>query len=107
MTDSKPTRRDLMKPVQLLGLAFGAAVFAGVIALVTMGFFQNLDGGQRQHVIVVALIVAGVAFIATLVITALLMLAVDPRQITHTVDTGVLLPPEDDDTGAQPRSDAG
>ncbi len=29
MTDDKPTRRDLMKPVQLLGLAFGAAAVHG------------------------------------------------------------------------------
>ena len=41
MTDDKPTRRDLMKPVQLLGLAFGAALFAGVVTLVSMGFFQQ------------------------------------------------------------------
>ena len=30
MTD-KPTRRDLMRPAQLLGIAFGAALFAGVV----------------------------------------------------------------------------
>ena len=40
----KPTRRALMKPLHLLGLAFGAALFAGVVTLVSMGFFQ-----QRQR----------------------------------------------------------
>ena len=39
----KPTRRALMKPLHLLGLAFGSALFAGVVTLVSMGFFQ-----QRQ-----------------------------------------------------------
>ena len=43
MSDDRPTRRDLMKPVQLLGLAFGAALFAGVVTLVSMGFFQSAD----------------------------------------------------------------
>ena len=46
MTDDKPTRRDLMKPVQLLGLAFGAALFAGIVTLVSMGFFQQRSPDQ-------------------------------------------------------------
>lgn len=103
MTDEHPTRRELMKPVQLLGFAFGAAAFAGLIALVAMGFFQNLDGAQRQHVVIVALVVAGIAFIATLVIMALLMLAVDPAQMNRGVDKPVLLP--EDQPGDTP--DAG
>ncbi|MEG9492936.1 MAG: hypothetical protein MIJ73_09095 [Microbacterium aurum] len=41
MTDQRPTRRDLLKPVQLLGFAFAAAAFGGIIALVSMGFFQD------------------------------------------------------------------
>ena len=107
MTDDKrPTRRELMKPVQLLGLAFAAAVFAGLITLVSMGFFQDLGGDERAHVVVVTLVVAGIAFIATLVMIALLMLAVDPAQIAKPVDQGVLLPPEDsDDDEHSPRND--
>ena len=107
MTDDKrPTRRELMKPVQLLGLAFAAAVFAGLITLVSMGFFQDLGGDERAHVVVVTLVVAGIAFIATLVMIALLMLAVDPAQIAKPVDQGVLLPAEDsDDDEHSPRND--
>ena len=41
MSDDRPSRRDLMKPLQLLGLAFGAAAFAGIVTLVSMGFFQQ------------------------------------------------------------------
>lgn len=95
MTENRPTRRDIMKPVQLLGFAFAAALFAGIITLVSMGFFQELTGDQRSHVVVVSLVVAGIAFIATLVIIALLMLAVDPAQVTKNVEHGVLLPEDE------------
>ncbi len=99
MTD-KPTRRQLMRPVQLLGLAFAAAVFAGVVTLVSMGFFQSRFEGQGQRALAVAGIVAGVTFIATLVVIALLILAVDPAQVQKTIDRPVLLPPEDETTDA-------
>lgn len=101
----KPTRRDLMKPVQLLGLAFAAAVFAGVVTLVTMGFFQAKPADQTANALVVAAVVAGITFIAVLVIVALLLLAVDPAQVAKTVDRPVLLPPEDetDAGGEKPR----
>ncbi len=105
MSENRPTRRDLMKPVQLLGFAFAAAVFGGVIALVSMGFFQDLRDDQRMHVVVVSLVVAGIAFIATLVIIALLMLAVDPAQVAKPVEHGVLLP-ESDETASDGRPDA-
>lgn len=100
-----PSRRDLMKPVQLLGLAFVAAVFAGVVTLVTMGFFQARPADQQQRALVVAAIAAGVTFIAVLVILALLLLAVDPAQVAKTVDRAVLLPDEGPGApaaGAQP-----
>lgn len=95
MSEQRPTRRDLMKPVQLLGFALAAAVFAGAITLAAMGFFQDLDDVQRAHVVVVSLVVAGVSFIATLVIIALLMLAVDPAQVTKQIDQPVLHPKDD------------
>ena len=66
MTDDKPTRRDLMKPVQLLGLAFGAALFAGIVTLVSMGFFQRRSPEQAQAALQLALIVAGITFIVVL-----------------------------------------
>ncbi|WP_194410013.1 amino acid transporter [Microbacterium cremeum] len=97
MSDDRPTRRDLMKPVQLLGLAFGAAAFAGIVTLVSMGFFQQRTAAEAQAAVVVALIIAGVSFIAVLLIVSLLLLAVDPAQITKQVDRPVLLPEESDD----------
>ncbi|HBS75327.1 MAG: amino acid transporter [Microbacterium sp.] len=98
MTD-KRTRRDLLKPVQLLGLAFAAAAFAGIVALVAMGFFQALPAEDHQRAIVVALVVAGVSFIATLLIVALLLLAVDPAEMEKPIDRPVLLPDEVDSAG--------
>ncbi|QEW01299.1 amino acid transporter [Microbacterium caowuchunii] len=92
MTD-KPTRRDLMKPVQLLGLAFVAALFAGVVTLVSMGFFQN--GDKSGNALMIGGIVAGITFIVVLVVTALLILAVDPADVTKTLDRPVLLPKEE------------
>jgi hypothetical protein len=103
VSDDRPTRRDLMKPVQLLGLAFGAALFAGVVTLVSMGFFQQ--GEKAQPALVMALIVAGITFIAVLLIVSLLLLAVDPAQVTKTIDKPVLLPDEDDDTDAAASAD--
>ncbi|MET0829332.1 MAG: amino acid transporter [Microbacterium sp.] len=97
MTDDKPTRRDLMKPLQLLGLAFGAAVFAGVVTLVSMGFFQQRSPEQAPAALTLALIVAGVTFIVVLVTVALLLLAIDPAQVTKQVDRPVLLPDENAD----------
>lgn len=96
MSEQRPTRRDLMKPVQLLGFAFAAALFGGIIALVSMGFFQDLSEPQRAHVVVVSLVVAGISFIATLVIIALLMLAVDPAHVTKQIDQPVLHPKDDE-----------
>lgn len=106
MTDRRPTRRDLMKPVQLLGLAFTAAIFAGIVTVVSMGAFQARPAEEVQRAIVVALVVAGIAFIATLVIIALLMLVIDPAQVLKRVDRAVLLPDEEPTIG-EPRAGEG
>ena len=103
MTDDKPTRRDLMKPVQLLGLAFGSAVFAGIVTLVSMGFFQQRSPQQAPAALQLALIVAGITFIVVLVMLALLLLAVDPAQVKKQVDRPVLLP---DEKREEPGTDA-
>ena len=55
---------------------------------------------------VVSLVVAGISFIATLVIIALLMLAVDPAQITQEVDRGVLMDEPDAAASAPGDDDA-
>ena len=92
MSDQRPTtRRDLMKPAQLLGLALIAALFAGVVTLVSMGFFQNRFPGESAHALLVGAIVAGITFIVTIVVISLLLLAVQPDQITHAVDKPVLI----------------
>ncbi|MFN3950695.1 amino acid transporter [Microbacterium sp.] len=91
MTD-KPTRRDLMKPVQLLGLAFIAALFAGFVTLMSMGFFQTRPADQIQRALIVALVAAGATFIIVLVSVALMLLAVDPSKVTATVERPLLLP---------------
>ena len=105
MSDDRPTRRDLMKPLQLLGLAFAAALFAGIVTLVSMGFFQQGGPERTQPALVLALIIAGVTFIAVLLIVSLLLLAVDPSQVTKTIDKPVLLPDEDESTDAAPSGD--
>ena len=106
MTDDKPTRRDLMKPVQLLGLAFGAAVFAGFVTLMSMGFFQTRPADQIQRALVVGLVAAGVTFIVVLVSVALMLLAVDPAKVTATVDRPLLLPKETPDAAVPDAADA-
>lgn len=90
MSGDKPTRRDLMKPLQLLGLAFGAALFAGIVTLISMGFFEQRNPGQAEHALVVGAIVLGITFIVVLVVLALLLLVVDPAQIQHEIDRPVL-----------------
>lgn len=108
MTDDKPTRRDLMKPVQLLGLAFASAVFAGVVTLVSMGFFQQRSPEQAPAALQLALIVAGITFIVVLVMLALLLLAVDPAQVKKQIDRPVLLPDEKpEDPGTDSAASAG
>ena len=106
MSDDRPTRRDLMKPIQLLGLAFGAAAFAGIVTLVSMGFFQQRTAEEAQAAVVLALIIAGVSFIAVLLIVSLLLLAVDPAQVTKQVDRPVLLPDPVDDHDDEGKPDA-
>jgi energy-coupling factor transporter transmembrane protein EcfT len=100
VSDDRPTRRDLMKPVQLLGLAFGAALFAGIVTLVSMGFFQQRTAEEAQAAVVLALIIAGVSFIAVLVIVSLLLLAVDPAEVTKTIDKPVLVDDDEDPDAA-------
>ncbi|WP_295826953.1 amino acid transporter [uncultured Microbacterium sp.] len=115
MTDKPTTRRDLMKPVQLLGLAFIAALFAGFVTLMSMGFFQTRPADQIQRALIVGLVAAGATFIITLVSLALLLLAVDPSKVTATVDRPLLLPknapdaesPEAAATPESPRADDG
>ena len=79
------------------------SVFAGVVTLISMGFFQQRSPEQAPAALQFALIVAGITFIVVLVMLALLLLAVDPAQVRKRVDRPVLLPdenPEDPGTDA-------
>lgn len=100
----KPSRRDLMKPLQLLGLAFGSAVFAGIITLVSMGFFQRRFEGQSEAALSLALIVTGITFIVVLVGLALLILVVDPAQVSQPVDRPILVQ-KDEERAAMGKKD--
>lgn len=99
MTD-KTRRRDLMRPVQLLGIAFVAAAFGGLVTAMVMGAWQAIPGEDVARAWAVAGIVAGITFIAMLLILSLLLLAIDPAEVQKPVDRPVLLreEPRDPDT---------
>lgn len=89
----RPHRRELLKPVQLLGIAFACAAFAGIVTFVVMGAFQD---GVGLSALPMGAIVAGITFIVVLLGLSLLLLAVDPAQFDKTVERGVLLEDEDE-----------
>ncbi|HWL78210.1 amino acid transporter [Microbacterium sp.] len=106
MTD-RPTRRALMKPLQFLGLALLAAVFAGVVTLVSMGFFQSRTPDQSSRALVFAAVVAGITFIVALVGLALMLLAVDPAEVQKTVDRPVLIEKDERRAAQKPGRQSG
>lgn len=109
MSDEKPTRRDILRPLHLLGIALGCGVFAMVVTLVSTGAFTArvnaaIANGEYDGLTPVGLglVVGGGAFIATLLILAMLILAVDPADVTKTIDRPVLYDAEPgDDAGAE------
>lgn len=121
MTDAKTTRRDLLRPLHLLGLALAAGVFAAIVTLVATGAFTDrvnraIAQGNYEGLapISLGLVVGGIAFIVTALGLALLMLAVDPADITKRVDHPVLygeeldggVPPAATDGAQGPQGDA-
>lgn len=85
MTDKKTSRRELMRPVQLLGLAFGAALFAGFITAMSSGLFQG------ENVWTLTLVMTGSTFIVVLLVLSMLLLAVNPDDVKKQIDRPVLL----------------
>jgi hypothetical protein len=75
---NEPTRRDRTRPAELLGLSAALAAVTGVIT-----FFGTRD-------LVLAAEFTGVAFIVSLIVFAMLLLAVSPKR-------------SDDDDGDGPR----
>ena len=108
MSDEKPTRRDILRPLHLLGIALGCGVFAAVVTLVTTGAFtarvnNAIIAGTYQGLtpLALGLVAGGGAFIVTLLLLSMLILAVDPTKVTKTIDRPVLYDAEPgDDTAA-------
>lgn len=112
MTD-KPTRKELLKPLHLLGIALIAGVFAAIVTLVSTGAFTDrvniaLAAGTYAGMppVLLGLVVGGISFIVTLLILSMLMLAVDPAQVTREVDRPVLYDAEEgSDAASDTRGD--
>lgn len=100
--EAPTTRKELMRPAQLLGLALVAALFGGFVTAMSLGLFQSRgDTAQNvatvQHSLVVGGVVAGIIFIVVLLLMSLMLLAVKPEDYQKPLDRAVLLP--DDDQG--------
>ncbi|WP_404436569.1 hypothetical protein LG322_15105 [Microbacterium aerolatum] len=112
MSEKKSTRRELLRPLHLLGIALAAGVFAAVVTLVSTGAFtarvnNAIASGTYQGLTPVGLglVVGGGAFIVTLLIMSMLILAVDPRQYEEqTLDRPVLFDEEADAPAAGPEA---
>ena len=63
----KPSRRDVLRPIEYVGGAAIAAIFTGLVVTVT------------ARDLMLGLIIAGIAFIVVLVTLALLSMAVKPN----------------------------
>lgn len=110
MSDEKPTRSDILRPLHLLGIALACGIFAAIVTLVSTGAFtarvnDAIANGTYEGLtpIALGLVVGGGAFIVTLLILAMLMLVVDPADVTKTVDRPVLYDheaPDEPDAGA-------
>lgn len=112
MSEEKSTRRELLRPLHLLGIALAAGIFAAVVTLVSTGAFtarvnNAVANGTYEGLtpVVLGLVIGGGAFIVTLLIMSMLILAVDPREYQDkTLDRPVLY---DEEPGDAPSSDAG
>lgn len=98
MTDNKPTRKEILRPLHLVGIALAAGVFATVVTLVSTGAFTervNLSIAKGTYEgltpLGLGLVIGGASFIVTLLGLAMLMLAVDPADVTRTIDRPVLI----------------
>ncbi|MGO1506947.1 MAG: hypothetical protein ACTHZW_03750 [Microbacteriaceae bacterium] len=111
MSEKKSTRKELLRPLHLLGIALAAGIFAAIVTLVSTGAFTArvnvaVANGTYQGLtpVVLGLVVGGGAFIVTLLIMSMLILAVDPREYQDkTLDRPVLY---DEESGEASASDA-
>ncbi|MGB4137619.1 MAG: hypothetical protein WA971_13705 [Microbacterium sp.] len=114
MTEPAPTRRDILRPLHLVGLAAVAGVFAAIVTMVSTGAFTDrvndaLAKGTYQGMppIILGLVVGGGAFIVTLLGLAMLMLAVDPADVVRRHDTPVLYDADQDAAGGPDAAGSG
>jgi hypothetical protein len=103
----KTRRRDLFRPVQLIGLSLLCGVFAGAVTLIATGAFTDkvmrmVDKGTYAGIPPwnLAFIVTGGIFIAALLILSILILAVDPADFAKPHDRPVLYDAVDETTEA-------
>lgn len=102
MTDHKPTRREILRPLHLVGIALACGVFAALVTMVSTGAFTSrvnnaIARGTYNDLppVSLGLVVGGIAFIVTLLGLAMLMLAVNPTDVTKTIDRPVLYDADD------------
>ncbi|WP_298040821.1 hypothetical protein [uncultured Microbacterium sp.] len=108
MSEKKVERRELLRPLHLLGIALACGVFAAAVTLVSTGAFTSrvnamIANGTYEGLTPVGLglVVGGGAFIVTLLIMSMLILAVDPRQYDEaTVERPVLYDEDPEDKPA-------
>lgn len=103
----KTRRRDLFRPLQLVGLSLLCGIFAGFVTVIATGAFTQkvmrmVDKGTYAGIPPwnLAFIVTGVIFIASLLILSILILAVDPADFTKPHDRPVLYDKVDDAAAA-------
>ncbi len=109
----KTRRRDLLRPLQLVGLSLLCGLFAGVVTLIATGAFTDkvmrmVDKGTYAGIPPwsLAFIVTGGIFIAALLILSILILAVDPADFTKSHDRPVLYDEADESAAAPEATDS-
>ena len=110
----KTRRRDLFRPLQLVGLSLLCGLFAGVVTLIATGAFTDkvmrmVDKGTYGAIPPwnLAFIATGGIFIAALLILSILILAVDPSDFTKPHDRPVLYDDADESADAAVAGAAG
>lgn len=105
--DEKTTRRALLRPLHLLGIALACGVFAALVTAISTGAFTDrvrsaVANGTYTGLtpIALGLVVGGGAFIVVLLIMSMLILAVDPKQYEAAELDRPVLYDEDSDAGA-------
>ncbi|HCS61264.1 MAG TPA: hypothetical protein DIW46_07695 [Microbacterium sp.] len=113
MSENKPNRRELLRPLHLLGIALVCGIFAAAVTLVSTGAFTDrvnllISNGSYEGLtpIMLGLVIGGGAFIVTLLVMSMLILAVDPRDYQDkTLERPVLYDEEPGDAPSDSASD--